>query len=110
MSPDTLEDFLTKSSRVSDPWCENSSLFRFAHLAGNFICFFKEFTTNTALALPINNKEQKKYRRTLPLLLHNKHMSTTPSLQSSCLTEYVFVGLSDSLIESNTLRSVTSVL
>jgi hypothetical protein len=39
MPPDTLEDFLTKSSRVSDPWCENSSLFRFAHLAGNFLFF-----------------------------------------------------------------------
>ena len=29
-SPDTLEDFLTKAVRVSDPWCETTSSLSFS--------------------------------------------------------------------------------
>jgi hypothetical protein len=54
MTPDSLEDFLTKASRVSTPWCTPTSSLSFSicpsrpgdfFLWGNF--FFQEFATNT---------------------------------------------------------------
>jgi hypothetical protein len=54
MSPDSLEDFLTKAARVSAPWCAPTSSLTFSicpSRPGDFflgkICFFQEFATNT---------------------------------------------------------------
>ncbi len=81
MTPDSLEDFLTKAAGVSAPWCEPTSSLPFSicpsrpgffFLGGKFI-FFKN-------------------SRLIPVV---SSMSPTPSLQSSCSAEYVFVGLGD---------------
>jgi len=54
MTPDSLEDFLTKAARVSTPWCAPTSSLPFSicpSRPGDFFlwgnCFFKEFATNT---------------------------------------------------------------
>jgi hypothetical protein len=81
MSPDTLEDFLTKTSlRVSVPRCAPTSSLPFSicpsHPSVFFlskICFCKELATNTG----------------------ESSMSASPSLQTSCSDECVFVGLGD---------------
>jgi hypothetical protein len=51
MPPDSLEDFLTKATRVSAPWCVTTSSLFFSicpsrPVCGK-ICFFQEFATNT---------------------------------------------------------------
>ncbi len=83
MSPDTLEDFLTK---VSVPWCQPTSSLPFSICPSPPRCFFfvenlffYEFATNTG----------------------ESSMSATPSLQSSCLSECVFVGLGDRVQHSS---------
>ena len=87
MTPDTLEDFLTKAVRVSAPWCASTSSLPFSicpsrpgdfFLWGNFI-FFKN-------------------SRPIPM---ESSMSPTPSLQSSCSAECVFVGLGDRVQHSS---------
>jgi hypothetical protein len=90
MTPDSLEDFLTKAAGVSAPWCEpTSSLsfsicpfsrddFYFFKFEKQFV-FLKEFATNTG----------------------ESSMSATPSLQSSCLAECVFLGLGDRVQHSS---------
>ncbi len=51
--PDSLEDFLTKTTRVSAPWCAPTSSLSFSicpSRPGDFLeefFFFKEFATNT---------------------------------------------------------------
>ena len=55
MTPDSLEDFLTKAGRVSAPWCAPTSSLPFSicpSRPGDFflwenLFFFKEFATNT---------------------------------------------------------------
>jgi hypothetical protein len=51
MPPDSLEDFLTKTVRVSVPWCESTSSLPFSIYPSLPVCgkFFspQEFTTNT---------------------------------------------------------------
>ena len=87
MTPDSLEDFLTKAAGVSAPWCEPTSSLPFSicpspevilFFRGKFV-FLKEFATNTG----------------------ESSMSATPSLQSSCLAECVFVGLGDRVQHSS---------
>ena len=84
MPPDALKDFLTK---VSAPWCEPTSSLPFSicpspeviyFFRGKFV-FLKEFATNTG----------------------ESSMSATPSLQSSCLAECVFLGLGDRVQHSS---------
>ena len=85
--PDSLEDFLTKTARVSAPWCASTSSLPFSicpsrpgdfFLWGNFI-FFKN-----SRPIPVESS-----------------MSPTPSLQSSCSAECVFVGLGDRVQHSS---------
>ena len=87
MTPDSLEDFLTKAAGVSAPRCEPTSSLPFSIcpspevifvFRGKFV-FLKEFATNTG----------------------ESSMSDTPSLQSSCLAECVFVGLGDRVQHSS---------
>jgi hypothetical protein len=84
MTPDSLEDFLTKAAGVSAPWCEPTSSLPFSicpSRRGDFLkfVFLKEFATNTG----------------------ESSMSATPSLQSSCSAECVFVGLGDRVQHSS---------
>jgi hypothetical protein len=87
MTPDSLEDFLTKTAGLSAPWCEPTSSLPFSicpspevifFFLGKFV-FLKEFATNTG----------------------ESSMSATPSLQSSCLAECVFLGLGDGVQHSS---------
>ena len=87
MTPDSLEDFLTKAAGVSAPWCEPTSSLPFSicpspevslFFRGKFF-FLKEFAANTG----------------------ESSMSATPSLQSSCLAECVFLGLGDRVQHSS---------
>jgi hypothetical protein len=86
MPPDSLEDFLTKAVRVSPPSCAPTSSLPFSifplaqvlFFGGGKFVFFKE------LPLPVESS-----------------MSVTPSLQSSCLAECVFVGLGDRVQHSS---------
>ena len=87
MPPDSLEDFLTKAARVSAPWCASTSSLPFSIcpsrpgdfcLWGNFI-FFKN-----SRPIPVESS-----------------MSPTPSLQTSCSAECVFVGLGDRVQHSS---------
>ena len=73
MPPDSLEDFLTKAARVSAPWCAPTSSLPFS-ICPSRLCFFS------------------KNSRPIP---GESSMSGTPSLQSSCSAECVFVGLGD---------------
>ena len=78
MPPDSLEDFLTKAARVSAPWCAPTSSLPFSICPSRrgdfFLCENLFFFKNS---------------RPIP------GMSPTPSLQSSCSAECVFVGLGD---------------
>ncbi len=54
VSPDSLEDFLTKTARVSVPWCASTSSLpssicpsRPVNFFSGKICFLQEFATNT---------------------------------------------------------------
>jgi hypothetical protein len=54
MTPDSLEDLLTKAAGVSVPWCEPTSSLPFSICPspeviffGGKICFLEEFATNT---------------------------------------------------------------
>jgi hypothetical protein len=83
MTPDSHEDFLTKAAGVSSPWCEPTSSLPFSICPSRSDFFFRGkfvfFTTNTG----------------------ESSMSVTPPLQSSCLAECVFVGLSDRVQHSS---------
>ena len=85
MTPDSLENFLTKAAGVSAPWCEPTSSMPFSICPSPEVIFFgkfvflQEFATNTG----------------------ESSMSATPSLQSSCLAECVFLGLGDRVQHSS---------
>ena len=83
MTPDSLEDYLTKAAGVSGPWCEPTSSLPFSICPSRRRFFFRGkfvfFATNTG----------------------ESSMSATPSLQSSCLAECVFVGLGDRVQHSS---------
>jgi hypothetical protein len=85
MPPDSLEDFLTKAVRVSPPSCAPTSSLPFSICPSRPGDFFLEnlFFSNSR---PIPGESS---------------MSATPSLQSSCLAECVFVGLGDRVQHSS---------
>jgi hypothetical protein len=90
MSPDSLEDFLTKTARVSAPWCEPTSSLPFSiwpSRPGDFFCenlFFSRI--------------RDQYRVNRRCLLH-------PHFRAHVQLKVCSLGW---VIESNTLRSVAS--
>jgi hypothetical protein len=85
MPPDSLEDFLTKAVRVSPPSCAPTSSLPFSICPSRpSVFFWGKFVFFKELPLPVESS-----------------MSVTPSLQSSCLAECVFVGLGDRVQHSS---------
>ena len=87
MPPDSLEDFLTKAARVSAPWCAPTSSMPFSicpSRPGDFFCGGKFVFFKNSRPIPGESS-----------------MSPTPSLQSSCSAECVFVGLGDRVQHSS---------
>ena len=74
MPPDSLEDFLTKAARVSAPWCAPTSSLPFS-ISPRWFFLGKILFFNNSRPIPGESS-----------------MSPTPSLQSSCSAECVFVG------------------
>ncbi len=93
MSPDTLEDFLTKVTRVSAPWCVPTSSVPFSicpsHPSDAFFCGKFVFCKNSR-PIPVNRR----------FLLHPHFRAHMKLNVTVCSLGWV--------IESNTLRSLTS--
>jgi hypothetical protein len=87
MTPDSLEDFLTKTARVSVPWCAPTSSLSFSicpSRPGDFFCGGKFVFFKNSRPIPGESS-----------------VSPTPSLQRSCSAECVFVGLGDRVQHSS---------
>jgi hypothetical protein len=58
MTPDSLEDFLTKAARVSAPWCEPTSSLPFSICPSPEVIFFfgKFFFLKNSRPIPVNRR------------------------------------------------------
>ena len=88
MPPDSLKDFLTKAASVSAPWCASTSSLPFS-ICPSRIFLWVIFFCGVLFFSRIRDSPVE------------SSMSPTPSLQSSCPAECVFVGLGDRVQHSS---------